>query len=71
MDEVNRVVFEPVVITQEYRYFDYISPWGASEIIQDLTSVKNFTMNFWPATSSGTWCLKTCFRVKWRGSRKS
>jgi len=26
-DELNRVVFEPVVVTQEYRYFEYISPW--------------------------------------------
>jgi len=26
-DEINRVVFEPVAFTQEYRYFDYVSPW--------------------------------------------
>jgi NADH/F420H2 dehydrogenase subunit C len=26
-DEVNRVVFEPIAITQEYRNFAYISPW--------------------------------------------
>jgi len=26
-DEINRVVFEPVAVTQEYRYFDFISPW--------------------------------------------
>jgi len=26
-DEINRIVFEPVDITQEFRYFDFISPW--------------------------------------------
>lgn len=26
-DEKKRVVLEPLVVTQEYRYFDYLSPW--------------------------------------------
>jgi NADH-quinone oxidoreductase subunit C len=26
-DEINRVVFEPLAITQEYRNFAYVSPW--------------------------------------------
>lgn len=65
MDELNRVVFEPVVVTQEYRYFEYISPWGTPEIINDLTSVKNFTMNFWAATSCSPWRTAFSIRIKW------
>ncbi len=26
-DEVKRVVYEPVKLTQEFRAFDYLSPW--------------------------------------------
>jgi hypothetical protein len=56
-DEVNRVVFEPITITQAYRDFVYISPWGTQQLTNNLTSVKNFTMNFWPAASGCTWCI--------------
>ncbi len=48
-DEKKRVVLEPIQITQEYRYFDFLSPLGNE--IMELTSIreiKNFTMNFGP-----------------------
>ncbi len=33
-DEVKRVVYEPVKLTQEYRSFDFLSPWeGAGELL--------------------------------------
>lgn len=48
-DEKKRVVLEPIQITQEYRYFDFLSPLGNE--VMELTSIreiKNFTMNFGP-----------------------
>jgi hypothetical protein len=62
MDEVGRVVFEPVAITQEYRYFDYVSPWGEN---LDFIQSKNFTMNFWTAASSRAWRVEIGIRIKW------
>ena len=33
-DELKRVVYEPVKLPQEYRQFDFLSPWeGASYIL--------------------------------------
>jgi NADH-quinone oxidoreductase subunit C len=32
-DEQQRVVYEPVQLTQEYRNFDYLSPWEGSEYV--------------------------------------
>jgi NADH-quinone oxidoreductase subunit C len=33
-DELKRVVYEPVVLTQEFRQFDFMSPWeGASYVL--------------------------------------
>ena len=33
-DELKRVVYEPVMLTQEYRQFDFMSPWeGASYLL--------------------------------------
>ena len=32
-DEQQRVVYEPVKLTQEYRNFDYLSPWEGTEYI--------------------------------------
>nr|WVH37071.1 NADH dehydrogenase subunit 9 [Meteora sporadica]WVH37081.1 NADH dehydrogenase subunit 9 [Meteora sporadica] len=31
-DTLKRVISEPVEITQEYRYFDFVSPWESSDI---------------------------------------
>ena len=32
-DELKRVVYEPVTLTQEYRDFDFMSPWEGAEYI--------------------------------------
>lgn len=32
-DEQQRVVYEPVQLTQEYRNFDYLSPWEGSDYV--------------------------------------
>ncbi|GGD06234.1 NADH-quinone oxidoreductase subunit C [Aquisalinus flavus] len=32
-DELSRVVYEPVQLTQEYRNFDYLSPWEGAEYV--------------------------------------
>ena len=32
-DEQGRVVYEPVKLTQEYRNFDYLSPWEGAEYV--------------------------------------
>lgn len=32
-DEQQRVVYEPVKLTQEYRNFDYLSPWEGSQYV--------------------------------------
>lgn len=32
-DEQSRVVYEPVKLTQEYRNFDYLSPWKGAEYV--------------------------------------
>jgi len=32
-EEVKRVVYEPVKLTQEYRLFDFMSPWEGAEYI--------------------------------------
>ncbi|NHK27254.1 NADH-quinone oxidoreductase subunit C [Parvularcula flava] len=32
-DEQSRVVYEPVQLTQEYRNFDYLSPWEGAEYV--------------------------------------
>ena len=32
-DEQNRVVYEPVKLTQEYRNFDYLSPWEGAQYV--------------------------------------
>lgn len=63
-DEVNRVVFEPIELTQEYRNFIFVSPWGKSELNEEFIGVKNFTMNFRPATSGSTWCFTFSVRIK-------
>lgn len=63
-DEINRVVFEPIELTQEYRNFVFISPWGTLLNKDDFVSVKNFTMNFWSAASCGTWCVAFGIRIK-------
>ena len=45
-DAQKRVVYEPVKLTQEYRDFDFLSPWegmniNKDEIIQDVTDPKD------------------------------
>jgi NADH-quinone oxidoreductase subunit C len=32
-DEVKRVVYEPVKLTQEFRAFDYLSPWEGTDYV--------------------------------------
>jgi NADH-quinone oxidoreductase subunit C len=32
-DEQQRVIYEPVQLTQEYRNFDYLSPWEGSQYV--------------------------------------
>ena len=32
-DEERRVVYEPVQLQQEYRNFDYLSPWEGSQYV--------------------------------------
>ena len=32
-DEQMRVIYEPVKLTQDYRNFDYLSPWNGSEYV--------------------------------------
>ena len=32
-DEVKRVVYEPVKLTQEFRNFDYLSPWEGAQYV--------------------------------------
>jgi NADH-quinone oxidoreductase subunit C len=40
-DEVEkRVVYEPVTLTQEYRQFDFMSPWEGAEYIQSADAKK-------------------------------
>lgn len=33
-EELKRVVYEPVKLTQDFRYFDYLSPWEAMTDVQ-------------------------------------
>ena len=45
-DAQKRVVYEPVKLTQEYRDFDFLSPWegmniNKDEIIQDVPDPKD------------------------------
>jgi NADH-quinone oxidoreductase subunit C len=32
-DEQKRVVYEPVRLTQEFRFFDYLSPWEGTDYV--------------------------------------
>ncbi|CAE7323551.1 nuoD [Symbiodinium microadriaticum] len=58
-DELKRVVYEPVKLTQEFRQFDFMSPWeGAKYVLPgdekaesdgaENAQIKNFSMNFGP-----------------------
>lgn len=63
-DEVSRIVFEPIELTQEYRNFIFVSPWGKAVNLQEFTGVKNFTMNFWATAPCGPRCFEVSIRIK-------
>ena len=45
-NEKKRVVYEPVKLTQEFRTFDFLSPWeGMQEQIQNETLSDNSDRN--------------------------
>ena len=61
-DEQKRVVYEPVKLAQEFRNFDFLSPWEGTDyvlpgdekakakarVVMAETDVRNFTINFGP-----------------------
>lgn len=63
-DEINRIVFEPIELTQEYRNFVFVSPWGKTINLSEFVGVKNFTMNFWTPAPCCARRIKVSFRIK-------
>jgi len=49
-DEKSNIVYEPLEMSQEYRLFNFTSPWEKNQISSQLktSKIKNFTMNFGP-----------------------
>lgn len=63
-DEKKRVVLEPIQITQEYRYFDFLSPLGNEVMeMQSIREIKNFTMNFGPQHPALMGCCDWCLNL--------
>ena len=74
-DVEKKVVYEPVKLTQEYRDFDYMSPWEgmikglmikSSKSNMKEVEINSTTIKFWTTTSCSTWCFKISCRIRWR-----
>ena len=63
-EDEKKVVYEPVKLEQNYRNFDYESPWEGTKYIKEQQknnygkTIKNIKLKFWTTTSCGTWCSK-------------
>lgn len=51
--EAQRVVYEPVELVQDYRNFDFLSPWEGMTDVQLLGDEKSVKPNTMPNTESG------------------
>ena len=71
-EKEKKVIYEPVKLEQNYRNFDFESPWEGTNYIKELTKKENndqktktMSLNF-GATSSGTRGIKIDFGARWR-----
>jgi len=72
-EDQKKVISEPVKLEQNYRNFDYESPWEGTKYIKDQTDLENDKKNynikskFWTSAPRSSWCVKINFRIRWRG----
>ena len=61
-EEKKKVIYEPVKLEQNYRNFDYSSPWEGTNYIKEVQNKydyreKNFNSLFWSSASRSPWCI--------------
>ncbi len=80
-DEAKRVVYEPVELKQEFRNFDFLSPWEGNrlcasgrregEAVMAETNVRNFNINFGPQHPAAHGVLRLCLSSTAKSSSAS
>ena len=69
--EKEKVIYEPVKLEQNYRNFDFESPWEGTNYSDNLRNIEKdgkktvIKFKFWTTASSSTWCFKTNIGVRW------
>ena len=70
-EDEKKVIYEPVKLEQNYRNFDYESPWEGTNIlikilkINNVQTNKNFKFKFWSSTPSCSWSIEIDIRIRW------
>ena len=81
-DEAKRVVYEPVKLVQEFRNFDFLSPWEGTDYVlpgdekaklamTEATRQRNFIDQFRPAASGGARRAAPGAGARRRGRRRA
>ena len=69
-EDQKKVINEPVKLEQNYRNFDYESPWEGTKYIKEQTKnndkkIKNLNLNFGPQHPAAHGVLRLIFRIRW------